>query len=405
MHLKKLLALLLALTLLPCFPVLAEETDETDDAAQNETEEVLDPDDTASDGADLTEEEMAEIAALDEVDEDEEESAATAQSGDVYMEDTLDMYDVNSTAIYTAHISDNSTLYATKDKEGPRVAQYTNGFTADILYVGLVWVIARNNKDGKIGWIKRERISSVTAVDSVNTCPYGVMKSIYLATTATSAHIRKSMNDNADCYLVLNEGTQLSIWEIRNGWAIIIYKRNYGYINMNELTDLIPVSPTDEPISDDSPIAAYTSYYTVNDTEIVQNRITNIGVACERLTRVMQPGESLNFNKQVGPFRKSNGYKSAIVLVDGKSVVGSGGGTCQVSSTLYNALLQLPGIEILQRRPHGPSGASYLPHGVDAAVGSDNLNLRFRNDYDFPIRVEGHSSRDGALLMVIYRAD
>ena len=105
----------------------------------------------------------------------------------------------------------------------------------------------------------------------------------------------------------------------------------------------------------------------------------------------------------MGPYKKSLGYQPAYVLVDGKSVPGYGGGTCQVSSTLYNALLQLPGIEILQRRPHGPGGAKYLPHGVDAAVGNTSLNLRFRNNYDFPIRVEGHTSDDGALLMVVYK--
>ena len=131
----------------------------------------------------------------------------------------------------------------------------------------------------------------------------------------------------------------------------------------------------------------------------------NISVACQRLTRVMQPGERLDFNANVGPYRPGNGYKQAPVLINGVAKPGYGGGTCQVSSTLYNALLQLPGIEILQRRPHGPGGAKYLPHGVDAAVGNENLNLRFRNDYDFPIRVEGHSSGDGALLMVIYRVD
>ncbi|MBR4080292.1 MAG: VanW family protein, partial [Clostridia bacterium] len=65
--------------------------------------------------------------------------------------------------------------------------------------------------------------------------------------------------------------------------------------------------------------------------------------------------------------------------------------------------LQLPGIGILQRRPHGPAGAKYLPHGVDAAVGNSSLNLRFENNYDFPIRVEGHSSGDGALLMLVYK--
>ena len=91
--------------------------------------------------------------------------------------------------------------------------------------------------------------------------------------------------------------------------------------------------------------------------------------------------------------------------MDGKAVRSSGGGTCQVSSTLYNILIQLPGLTILKRRPHGYGGASYLPIHCDAAVGNDSLNLIFRNDYDFPIRLEGHSSGDGALLMLAYRAD
>jgi len=237
----------------------------------------------------------------------------------------------------------------------------------------------------------------------VNTPPYGVQKSAYIATTADVCEVRKSMSNADESWVVLNPGTKLSIWKIQDGWAVVPYWRTYGYIDLNDLTDMIPVSPTDDPINEETPIAAYTSYYTMDTSDINQSRIINIRVACERLTRVMQPGESLNFNKNVGPYRPQFGYQQAWVLVNGESIPGYGGGTCQVSSTLYNALLQLPQVEILQRRPHGPSGAKYLPHGVDAAVGNDNLNLRFRNDYDFPIRVEGHTSNDGALLMLVYK--
>ena len=76
---------------------------------------------------------------------------------------------------------------------------------------------------------------------------------------------------------------------------------------------------------------------------------------------------------------------------------------CQVSSTLYNVVLQLPGITVLQRRAHGDNGASYLPIGVDAAVGNSALNFRFRNDYPFPIRIDA-SAQDGALTIAIYKA-
>ena len=349
-------------------------------------------------GAELSQEELNELKSMDEADDEDE---AIIVVGKTYQEMNREDFNASSPALYTCHIMANSSTYTQRDTESKRVKSYSSTITADVLYVGSNWAIVR--KDGDIGYIKRQRIYDVTPVDPVNTPPYGVQKSLYIATTADVCEVRKSMSDDDESWVVLNPGTMLIIWQIQDGWAIVPYWRTYGYINLNDLTDLIPVSPTDEPLRDDSPIAAYTSYYTMVQTDINKGRIINISVACNRLTRVMQPGEELDFNADVGPYKKSLGYQPAYVLVDGKSVPGYGGGTCQVSSTLYNALLQLPGIEILQRRPHGPGGAKYLPHGVDAAVGNTSLNLRFRNNYDFPIRVEGHTSDDGALLMVVYK--
>ncbi|MGN0779572.1 MAG: VanW family protein [Aristaeellaceae bacterium] len=348
----------------------------------------------------LSQQELDELKSMDEGDDDEE---AVIVVGATYQEKSLEDFNASSPALYTCRLLANSSIYTQRDTESKRVKSYGTAISAEVLYVGATWAIVRKGSD--IGYINRKRIYDVTPVDPVNTPPYGTQKSTYIATTAATCEVRKSMSDEDESWVVLNPGTMLSIWRIQDGWAIVPYWRTYGYINLNDLTDLIPVSPTDEPIRDDSPIAAYTSYYTMVQTDINKGRIINISVACNRLTRVMQPGEELNFNAHVGPYKRSLGYQPAYVLIDGKSVPGYGGGTCQVSSTLYNALLQLPGIEILQRRPHGPGGAKYLPHGVDAAVGNDSLNLRFRNGYDFPIRVEGHTSHDGALLMVIYRAD
>lgn len=378
---KRVLALLCALCLLLSL-LPAALAEDAGDAAEPE----------------LTDEELAELKEMDDGDDDEDDVIVV---GATFQEPDRSEFDQNSVALYTCRILDNSSIYAERSTDSKRIRGFDGGVTADVLYVGSNYAIVRYKDD--IGYILRKRITSVTPVDPVNTPPYGVQKAAYVATTADVCEVRKSMSDEDESWVVLNPGTKLSLWRIQDGWAIVHYWRTYGYINMNDLTDLIPVSPTDEPLSEETPIAAYTSFYTMKQTKSNAGRITNISVACNRLTRVMQPGEELDFNKQVGPYKKSVGYKEAPVLIDGKAVPGYGGGTCQVSSTLYNALLQLPGIEILQRRPHGPGGASYLPHGVDAAVGNTNLNLRFRNDYDFPIRVEGHTSDDGALLMLIYK--
>lgn len=116
----------------------------------------------------------------------------------------------------------------------------------------------------------------------------------------------------------------------------------------------------------------------------------------------MQTDELLDFNGSVGPFTKANGYMQAPVLIDGQTKLGYGGGSCQISSTLYNTVLQLPGITVVERHPHGANGASYLPHGVDASSG--DLNFRIKNSYDFPIRIEA-SCHDYCLFMAIYREE
>lgn len=384
---KHILTAVLALTLL-LTPVLGEDTAPLSD------------DEDAGEEENLTEAELEEVRQLDEVSNEDDTEPVV---GETYQEADLKSFSASSPALYTCKLLAKTSLFSERDTKSKKVAYYVNSMKAEVLYVGCVWVVLRVGSD--IGFVKRQRLSDIEPVDPKTTPTFGTQKHTYIATTAVTCHVRKSMSNQDSSWVVLNPGTMLSIWQIRDGWAIVPYWRSYGYINMNELTDLIPVSETDQPYSGVTPIAAYTSYYKMTQDAINRSRIINISVGCQRLTRVMQPGDRLNFNKDVGPYRASTGYQKAWVLINGVSVPGYGGGTCQVSSTLYNALLQLPGIQILQRRPHGPGGASYLPIHQDAAVGNDNLNLRFVNNYDFPIRVEGHSSGDGALLMVVYRVD
>ena len=369
-----------------------------------------------------------EMVAEGELTEEEAENAEgentedPTSTGRVYEEKTKEDFDQNSPALYLARFSNvfNYSIFSEKDIKSKKLAWDLQSVPVEVLYVGLVWVIVRYQ--GLIGYVKREYLAKeMTTVDPVHTAPFNVQKHQYIATVARECYVRKSMSkeplvekEYSTYWVKLNPGTMISIWQFMDGWAVVNYMRSYGYIDPNDLKDLIPVSPTEEPLSKESPIAAYTSYYTMKHLlpgasketkELNLNRIWNIGHGAEKITKtgLLQPGDEFNGNKKnIGPYRE---YKQAIGLVDGKAVRSSGCGTCQVSSTLYNILIQLPGLTILKRRPHGYGGASYLPIHCDAAVGNDSLNLIFRNDYDFPIRLEGHSSGDGALLMLAYRAD
>ncbi len=304
------------------------------------------------------------------------------------------------TVLYTAVVIKPCTLRAEPADDGKSVDGIPQGATIQIYEVTPVWVRAKY--DGNTGYVKRTLITKVTPLDPVNTPPYGVFKHVYMAVTAETTPVLYEPKEGAKAHVTLGPGAKISILEINDGWAKVPYWKEYGYVDTRLLKDLTPVSPTDTPVSGETPIAAFTSFYNVATNEANIGRMKNIAVACERVSRVIQAGEVLDFNKQIGPWSKANGYFDAPVLVNGASDLGPGGGTCQVSSTFYNTILQLPGVTVLYRRPHGPAGARYLPHGVDAAVGSDTLNLKIRNDYDFPIRVEA-TAKDGALFMCIYK--
>lgn len=362
-----------------------------------------------SEAVSFTPEEIEEMEEEQKEAEDDEEAVIV---GETYKEKTKEEFDVHSKALYKGKLKKDYSIYSERDKSSKKLMQAKNkkDVKVDILYIGLKWLIVR--KDKIIGYVKREGMikDSIKAADETEEIlPFNAQKHNYIAKTATKCHVRKSMvkatgeKDDGNNYVVLNPGTEISIWNFYKGWAIVNYQREYGYIDPNELKDIIPVSPSDDELYPDSPIAAYTSYYNMHQTEANINRIHNIKTGCGYISCVLKPGDKFDANKVMGPYNARKGYKKAGVLTEGSTQLGYGGGTCQVSSTLYNVLIQLPKIEIKQRRPHGGSGASYLPLHCDAAVGTPELNLVFVNGYDFPIQIIGTSSDDGALLVRIYR--
>lgn len=116
-------------------------------------------------------------------------------------------------------------------------------------------------------------------------------------------------------------------------------------------------------------------------------RKRNVKLATERINgSVIGGGETFSFNATTGERTKANGYEESPVIEGGKYTLGVGGGVCQVSTTLYNAIL-LAGLKVTAVSPHSlPVG--YVPPSMDAMV-SKATDFRFFNDTPYPIRIEG----------------
>lgn len=148
-------------------------------------------------------------------------------------------------------------------------------------------------------------------------------------------------------------------------------------------------------------IASYTTKFSARrDDEVKQNRKFNIQKAADIINgNTIQPGEKWSFNTVVGPRTYELGWKGANGISGGKEyTIQAGGGICQVSTTLYNALL-CANMEIVDRRAHTiPS--DYVPVGLDATVDTRGIDFVWKNNTDMPAyifakveKVEGSSSR------------
>lgn len=134
-----------------------------------------------------------------------------------------------------------------------------------------------------------------------------------------------------------------------------------------------------------------------------ENRVYNISVAAKAIDDLMlKPGATFSFNKIVGPRSQEAGYKTAGVIINNEMVEGIGGGVCQVSSTLYNAVLQAD-LEIVERVNHS-TPVAYLPLGQDATVAYDYLDFKFKNNTANYIFIKAQASNN-SIMIRIFGAD
>jgi vancomycin resistance protein YoaR len=181
----------------------------------------------------------------------------------------------------------------------------------------------------------------------------------------------------------------------------------YAYFFNNEPSNIVvPLAQVHAKVDSEllasikeKPIGHYVTYYNSNN----KNRSHNISLAAKAISNaVVFPGETFSFNRIVGPRTVEKGYLSAPIIVRGELSEGVGGGICQVSSTLFNAI-DSAGLKIVKRYSHSRH-VPYVMPGRDATVSWDGPDFVFRNEYNQPVLIRAFAG-SGRVFVSVYSSE
>ena len=131
------------------------------------------------------------------------------------------------------------------------------------------------------------------------------------------------------------------------------------------------------------------------------NRCKNVSSGASHINgTVLYPGEEFSTYETVSPFTEANGYAMAGSYLNGEVVDSMGGGICQVSTTLYNAVLRAE-LNVTERSPHSMT-VHYVDLSEDAAIAGTYKDFKFKNSTDYPIYIEGYTTSDKKITFNIY---
>lgn len=187
-----------------------------------------------------------------------------------------------------------------------------------------------------------------------------------------------------------NESKPFSVTEGKNGLKVnrdLLYNRIDEELSTTK-TAIIEIPLEEVPFCTNeeellNSVALRSSFSTNYETSSAERK-SNVRKALEAFNgMIIEPEQEISFNETTGARTEENGYKEANIILNGAYVKGTGGGACQSSTTLYNALL-LADMEILEVNHHSLP-ASYVPLSCDAMVSESVADLRFKNPFDTPI--------------------
>ena len=188
----------------------------------------------------------------------------------------------------------------------------------------------------------------------------------------------------------LDPNNNYAVTESVSGVSLDVAQAQQAYDAAAEGTDVvIPLTVTEPSISTDDlnanlfkdVLGTYQSTVTGDS-----GKVHNISLAvsmCDGI--VLLPGETFSYNGVIGDTTEERGFQLANAYSDGQVVKEAGGGVCQVSSTIFSALLQTD-LEVVQRQNHSMI-VTYVPYGMDATVSWDQPDFRFANNHAYPIKL------------------
>ncbi len=131
------------------------------------------------------------------------------------------------------------------------------------------------------------------------------------------------------------------------------------------------------------------------------NRDNNLKITTSKINNtIVKKGEEFSFNEIAGCPTPDEGYKKAGVFVQNKIKKDYGGGNCQVSTTIYNAVLKVDGLEVTERHSHSRD-VDYVQEGKDAAVAYGELDLKFKNNTDYDIKIYSEANEDEVKVQIV----
>lgn len=201
----------------------------------------------------------------------------------------------------------------------------------------------------------------------------------------------KKDNTNHDDYTSSKTSTNQQNSTINNTVENNAIQNN---VNETNTTLTTPNTTVTKPVTEETISSFSTKIYTKDSA-----RQNNISITCSTLNETIIPnGSTFSFCNTVGQATSNKGYKEADIFdKNGNKKKGLGGGNCQVSTTLYNAVLAVPSLVVTERHEHS-NKVPYIQNGKDAAVAYGSYDLKFRNDSGYDVKIKAEATANNVTI-------